>query len=168
MGVEALPEQRRSQSCRYERERVLHGWPDLDAEACLQPVQVRHAACERKIALLRASWTYFDDVASRVSPELRKGPRGGGRDRDAIVRHANGAEIYEFAKKVGVITPLDARERPDDLRAHRDAFCAAIRDYNTRGASARTWMVQYVIRHSAYHMLDHAWEMEDRDLSGGS
>jgi len=123
------------------------------------------AACERKIALLRASWTYFDDVASRVSAELRKGPRGGGRDRDKIVRHANGAEIHEFAKKVGVITPLDARERPDDLRAHREAFCAAIRDYNARGVSARTWTVQFVIRHSAYHMLDHAWEMEDRDLS---
>ncbi|HVC75084.1 MAG TPA: hypothetical protein VND96_01055 [Candidatus Micrarchaeaceae archaeon] len=126
------------------------------------------AACERKIALLRASWTYFDDVASRVSAELRKGPRGGGRDRDKIVRHANGAEIHEFAKKVGVITPLDARERPDELRAHRKAFCAAIRDCNARGAAARTWTVQYVIRHSAYHMLDHAWEMEDRDLSGGS
>jgi len=126
------------------------------------------AACDRKIALLRASWTYFDDVASRVSADLRPGPRGGGRDRDKIVRHANGAEIYEFAKKVGVITPLDARERPDDLRTHRDAFCAAIRDYNARRASARTWTVQFVIRHSAYHMLDHAWEMEDRDLSGGS
>ena len=126
------------------------------------------AACERKIALLRASWTYFDNVASRVSPDLRKGSRGGGRDREAIVRHANGAEIYEFAKKVGVITPLDARERPDDLRAHRDALCAAMRDYNGRGAPARTWTVQYLIRHSAYHMLDHAWEMEDRDLSGGS
>jgi len=126
------------------------------------------AACERKLALLRASWTYFDHVASHVSAELRKGPRGGGRDRDKIVRHANGAEIYEFAKKVGLNTPLDARERPDDLRAHREAFCAAIRDYNVRGAAARTWTVQYVIRHSAYHMLDHAWEMEDRDLSGAS
>jgi hypothetical protein len=126
------------------------------------------AVCERRIALLRASWTYFDDVASRVSAELRKGPRGGGRDRDKIVRHTNGAEIVEFAKRVGVNTPLDARERPDDLRAHRDAFCAAIRDYNARGAPARTWTVQFVIRHSAYHMLDHAWEMEDRDLSGGS
>ena len=129
---------------------------------------ISEAACERKLALLRASWTYFDDVASRVSAELRRGPRGGGRDRDKIVRHANGAEIHEFAKKVGVITPLDARERPDDLRAHRVAFCAAIRDYNARGAPARTWTVQFVIRHSAYHMLDHAWEMEDRDLSGGS
>ena len=126
------------------------------------------AVCERRIALLRASWTYFDDIASRVSAELRKGPRGGGRDRDKIVRHTNGAEIDDFAKRVGVNTPLDARERPDDLRAHRDAFCAAIRDYNARGAPARTWTVQFVIRHSAYHMLDHAWEMEDRDLSRGS
>jgi hypothetical protein len=126
------------------------------------------SACERKIALLRASWTCFDDVASRVSAELRKGPRGGGRDRDRIVYHANGAEIQEFAKKVGVVTPHDAWRRPEDLRAHRDAFCAAIRDYNARGVSARTWTVQFVIRHSAYHMLDHAWEMEDRDLSGES
>ena len=123
------------------------------------------AACERKIALLRASWTYFDAVAARVSAELRKGPRGGGRDREKIVRHANGAEIYEFAKKVGVTTPLEAREHPDELRAHRDVFCEAIRDHNARGASARTWTVQYLIRHSAYHMLDHSWEMEDRDLS---
>jgi hypothetical protein len=129
---------------------------------------ISEAACERRIALLRASWTYFDDVASRVSAELRKGPRGGGRDRDKIVRHANGTEIVEFAKRVGVITPLDARERPGDLRAHRDAFCAAIRDYNARGVPARTWTVQFVIRHAAYHILDHAWEMEDRDLSGGS
>src|SRR5437773_10655639 len=97
------------------------------------------ADCERKIALLRASWTYFDDVASRVSAELRKGPRGGGRDRDKIVRHANGAEIQEFAKKVGINTPHDAWRRPDDLPAHREAYCAAIREYNSRGAGPRTW-----------------------------
>ncbi|HEY8988242.1 MAG TPA: hypothetical protein VIM39_04415, partial [Candidatus Limnocylindrales bacterium] len=59
--------------------------------------QMSEAECERKIALLRASWTYFDDVASRVSAELQKGPRGGGRERDAIVSHVNGAEIYEHA-----------------------------------------------------------------------
>lgn len=130
--------------------------------------QMSEAECERKIALLRACWTYFDDVASRVSPELRLGPRGGGRDRERIVRHANGAEIDEYAKKVGVITPLDARQDPVALRAHRDAFCEAIREHNARGASARTWTVQFVIRRSAYHMLDHAWEMEDRDLASGT
>jgi hypothetical protein len=130
--------------------------------------QMSGSECERKIALLQACWTYFDDVASRVSPELRKGPRGGGRDRDRIVRHAYGAEIEEFAKKVGVVTAADAWRSPAELRAHREAFCAAIREYNGRGASARTWTVQFVIRHSAYHMLDHAWEMEDKDLSAAS
>lgn len=125
------------------------------------------AECERKLALLRACWAYFDDVASRVSPELRKGPRGGGRDRDAIIRHVNGAEIVEFAVKVGVTTPPDAWQKPDPvkLRAHRKAFAAAIRDYNSRGPSARTWTVQFLLRRCAYHMLDHAWEMEDKDLS---
>lgn len=125
------------------------------------------AECERKLALLRASWTYFDTVASRVSAELRKGPRGGGRDRDRIIRHANGAEIEEFAKKVGVVTPEDVWQHPDPVRiaAHRDAFAAAIRDHHARGAAPRTWTLSFVIRHSAYHMLDHAWELEDRDLS---
>jgi hypothetical protein len=126
--------------------------------------QMRGDECERKVSLLRACWDYFETVASTVSAELRKGPRGGGRDRDRIVRHVNVAEMHEFARKVGVSTPLDAWQNPDDLRAHRDAFCAAIRAHNARGAAARSWTVQFVIRRCAYHMLDHAWEMEDRDL----
>ena len=127
--------------------------------------QMSDDECERKISLLRACWTYFDDVSSLVSAELRNGPRGGGRDRDKIVRHVNGAEIHEFARKVGVVTELAAWQSPADLRVHRDAFCSAIREHNARGATARTWSLQFVIRRSAYHMLDHAWEMEDRDLS---
>jgi hypothetical protein len=73
--------------------------------------------CERKIALLRAAWTTFDDVVARVSPELRKGPRGGGRERDEIVHHVNGSEIEEKAKKVGVRTSPDAWRDADELRA---------------------------------------------------
>ena len=131
--------------------------------------QMSEAECERKIALLRACWTYFDDVSSRVSAALRKGPRGGGRERDEIVRHANGAEIYEFATKVGVRTPLEARRDPVALGAHREAFVEGIRAFNAVGpAAGKWWTVQFLIRRCAYHMLDHAWEMEDRDLSGDS
>ena len=77
------------------------------------------AELERKIALLRACWAYFDATAVRVSPEMRRGLRGGGRDRDQIVRHTLFAEAHEFAKKVGVVTPLEALLAPDGLLAHR-------------------------------------------------
>jgi hypothetical protein len=101
--------------------------------------QMSEAACERKIALLRASWTYFDDVASRVSAELRQGPRGGGRDRDRIVRHVNGTEIQENGRKVGVRSSHDAWRDPDALRAHREALCPGIREFNARGPAAGSW-----------------------------
>jgi hypothetical protein len=130
--------------------------------------QMSDPECERKIALLRACWTYFDDVASSVSAELRKGPRGGGRDRDRIIQHVNNVEISDFSRKVGLTAPIEAQQDPDALRAYREEFTAAIRDYNERGAPARNWTVQFVIRHSAYHVLDHAWEMEDRDQSGAA
>lgn len=47
---------------------------------------------ERELALMRASWAFFDEVRSRVSVEMQRGPRGGGRDRDHIVRHTFAAE----------------------------------------------------------------------------
>src|SRR5919197_1699832 len=45
------------------------------------------AELERKLRLLRAAWAFFDQVAARVSPEMRKGVRGGGRSSDEIIRH---------------------------------------------------------------------------------
>ena len=122
--------------------------------------------CDRKIALLQASWQIFDQTAARASAELKKGPRGGGRDRDQIIRHVNGAEIHEFAPKVGVKVPLETREDPKALREYRKAFVAAIRDYHERNAPARSWALQFLIRRCTWHMLDHAWEIEDKNLSG--
>jgi hypothetical protein len=122
------------------------------------------AQCERKIALLEAAWAILDDAAGRVSAELRKGPRGGGRERDEIVRHVNGTEIFEYGQKVGVRVPLETRDDPEALRAFRAAFIEGIRATNARGAAAgQAWTVQFLIRRCAWHMLDHAWELEDRD-----
>jgi hypothetical protein len=63
------------------------------------------AELERKLTLLQACWACFDDVAARVSPGMRKGPRGGGRDRDTIIRHTIRVESEDFAKKVGLVVP---------------------------------------------------------------
>jgi hypothetical protein len=126
------------------------------------------AELERKIALLRAAWGTFDAMAARVSAELRKGPRGGGWEKDRIIRHVNGAEIDEFAPKVGVKVPLETRDDPEALLAYRDAFVDGVRGHHARGEAARTWALQFLIRRCAWHMLDHAWELEDRDLTTAS
>ena len=119
---------------------------------------------ERDLTLMQACWAYFDTVRSRVSAEMRKGPRGGGRDRDRIVRHTFGAE-QDFAAKLGVRAPEGALLTDDGLRAYRDAYCAAIRAFHAEGKPARNWPLRYLIRHTAFHTMDHAWEMEDKDLT---
>ncbi len=126
---------------------------------------VSSAALERELALMQACWACFDEVRSRVSAEMQKGPRGGGRDRDRIVRHTLGAE-QDWAAKLGVRTPDGARLTDEGLSAHRDAYSTAIRAFHAQGKLARTWPLRYLIRHTAFHTLDHAWEMEDKDLSG--
>jgi len=128
------------------------------------------AELERGITLLQACWAYFDGVAARVSPEMRKGPRGGGRDRDRIIRHTIRTESEDFAKQVGLRIPEEAALSPDGLRHHREAYVAAMRAYNAGQVPRRmrTWTLPFLIRHSAFHTLDHAWEMEDKDMSAGS
>jgi hypothetical protein len=125
------------------------------------------AELERAITLLRASWAFFDGVAARVSPEMRKGPRGGGRDRNRIIRHTIRNESEEFAKQVGLRIPEEAALTPDGLLQHRTTYVEAMRMYNAgEGKRMRSWTLPYLIRHSAFHTLDHAWEMEDKDLTG--
>ena len=124
------------------------------------------AELDRKLALLQAAWTFFEQVGARVSAEMEKGPRGGGRDRDRIISHVLRNEQGDFARKVGVMEPPDVMLSPDEVRAHHEDFVAGIRDFNARGAMAgRSWTVPFLLRHTAFHALDHAWEMEDKDLS---
>jgi hypothetical protein len=121
-------------------------------------------ALERELALMRACWAFFDDVRSRVSAEMQRGPRGGGRDRDIIVRHTVITEL-DWAKKLGIPKPNDVMLTDEGLNAHRDAYCSAIWGLHSQNKMARTWPLRYLIRHTAYHTLDHAWEMEDKDLT---
>jgi hypothetical protein len=125
------------------------------------------AQLERGITLLRACWAFFDDVAARVSAEMCKGPRGGGRDRDQIIRHTVRTESEDFAKRIGLRIPEGAALTPGGLRQHRQAYVAAMRAYHAGEVKRRmrSWTLAFLIRHSAYHTLDHAWEMQDKDLS---
>ena len=124
------------------------------------------AELDRKLALLQAAWSFFDDVAARVSAEMQKGARGGGRDRDEIIAHVLRNEQGDFAREVGVPEPPVLMIAPEQRSQHREDFVAGIRDYNAQRLRAgRSWTVPFLIRHTAFHALDHAWEMEDKDLS---
>jgi len=118
---------------------------------------------ERRLDLLGACWAYFDDIAARMSPDLRPGPRSAGRTRDQIIRHVYLNEPEQWSKKVEVRTPLENVLNSAGLAAHRAAYVDAIRTYNAEGKPARGWPIQFLIRRTAHHVMDHAWEMEDRD-----
>jgi hypothetical protein len=136
--------------------------PSQTERAVLSPADL-----ERRLDLLRACWATFDDVAARVSPELRPGARSAGRPRDQIIRHVCINEPEQFSRKVEVRTPRDVVMTPDGLTAHRQAYLDAIRAYNADGKPARSWPIQFLVRRTAHHVMDHAWEMEDRDPTPG-
>ena len=152
------------------------GTPSVDfwgisfSPAAAEPEPIPEEELERKLTLLRAAWEFFDGVAARVSPEMAKGPRGGGRDRDEIIRHVTRVESLDFASNVGI--KLDDHDGLSGkaLRDFREDFVAAIRAYNAGEVEKRmrTRNLPFVIRHAAFHTLDHAWEMEDKDLTGVS
>lgn len=129
--------------------------------------EVDDETIERRLELLRAAWAEFDDVAARVSTDLRPGARGGGRERDAIIRHVLVVEGSDFAKRVKVPTDFeDPGSRTLQHRAaHRERFVDAMRQWRAEGKPMGRWTVLYLLRHSAYHVLDHTWEMQDRDLT---
>jgi hypothetical protein len=141
-------------------------WGISFSPCSLEPDPMNAAELDRKLSLLQACWAYFDDVAARVSAELRKGPRGGGRDRDRIISHTVRVESEDFARRVGVVVPEGGALEPDALVPYRSAYVEAMRAYQRDGGSMKSWTLAFLVRHSAFHTMDHAWEMEDKDLSG--
>jgi hypothetical protein len=128
-----------------------------------QPVSSE--ALERELTLMQACWTFFDSVRFRVSAEMQKGPRGGGRDRDQIVRHTLANEM-DWAGGLGLPSLFSENMTEEVIGTHRAAYCNAIRAYHAEGKMSGKWPLRYLIRHTAYHTMDHAWEMEDKDLTG--
>lgn len=123
---------------------------------------VSTAGAARLASIVEAAWTTFDQVAAGAPAELRKGPRGGGRDRDKMIGHVIGADAA-YAREIGLKAKelgfgdrgayLDLRaEMLDVLRMPSDGSPLA----------GRRWTSRYAAHRIAWHALDHAWEIEDR------
>ena len=134
------------------------GVPDVDR----RPTSDGDAA--RDVTILEAAWATFDRVAAGAPAELRKGPRGGGRDRDRMVAHVREAEDA-YANQIGIRGSWAADGGPGD-GARRALLVAVLRVPSDGSALAgRRWTARYATRRIAWHVLDHAWEIEDR-ISG--
>ena len=136
------------------------GVPSRPTAADSRSVDTADAA--RLASIVAASWSTFDRVAASAPAELRKGPRGGGRDRDKIVGHVTEADWY-YAREIGIRIP---QPRPGD-RPAIDEQRAAILDVLRQPSDGtpladRRWPARYAARRIAWHSLDHAWEIEDR------
>ena len=122
-----------------------YGAPAMPARDELKPMTPVETS--RMIALVEACWKYLDNVRAKAPKQLRKGPRGGGRDTDEMYEHVVGAEL-EYAKRIGL------RMKKLDRKALLESFGNPNRD--------EKWPVPYAVRRTAWHALDHAWEIEDR------
>jgi hypothetical protein len=117
---------------------------------------------QRLAAIVDAAWTVFDRVAAKSPAALRKGPRGGGRDRDKMIRHVIESDHY-YAREIGVRLPEPDSTDRKAVKAERRAVLDVLSQPSDGSPLAdRKWTLRYAARRIAWHAIDHAWEMEDR------
>jgi hypothetical protein len=124
---------------------------------------------ERMREILQACWLAFDAAVEQgEGKELRKGPRGGGRDLARIIEHVVAAE-EGYLKALGWKPAADERAgagqrviqlRNDVLRGLQAAAAGRLPRVGPRGGER--WPPRFFVRRLAWHAVDHAWEIEDR------
>jgi hypothetical protein len=141
------------------------GVPSIPIQAEKEPLD--EAAFQRYRTLLHACWQAFDHAAQQAEgKELRKGPRGGGRDLDKIIQHVVGAD-QAYLRSLGWKAEKGMHMEGDLLRT-REAILHTLDKAVKEGLPAqgprggKIWPARYFVRRVAWHLLDHAWEIEDR------
>jgi len=143
------------------------GAPSIPLEADRRDVGSRELV--RLQALLEHCWNALDQAArSARGRELRRGPRGGGRELEAILEHVVGAEAGYVRRIAGPAVRLDGVDAADAAREVRTviqeamgrAVLEGLPESGPRGGAI--WSPRYFVRRTAWHALDHAWEIQDR------
>ncbi|MBN1174144.1 MAG: hypothetical protein JXA67_18375 [Micromonosporaceae bacterium] len=136
------------------------GAPGAIPVADVKPVTAELATWH--VALLRASWALLDRVAILAPHALRKGPRGGGRELGKILDHVVAAEAA-YARRLGIrCRPPIYRDRLG-VSALRAEIVAVLGKPSDGSLFVPTgWPARYAVRRIAWHVLDHAWEIQDR------
>ena len=143
------------------------GAPDAMPAADQRPFTP--ADLPRAEIMMQACWQVLDTaVQAVIGKTLTKGPRGGGRDLESILTHvyeAENAYLRRLGRKPAPDADLSLNERLAQQRqAILETLTAAARgelpEQGPRGG--KIWPARYYVRRATWHVLDHAWEIEDR------
>ena len=140
-----------------------------DAALASDELPVADDELRRLQALLGACWNTLDSAAKAAAGhELRTGPRGGGRDLGAIVEHVLMAEVG-YLGRLGVKVSATGEAAQAQRQARQAALegleLSAHGQIPARGPrGGLRWLPRRFVRRAAWHILDHAWEIEDRAL----
>ncbi len=138
------------------------GAPNLIVSADMQPTDI--PTLQRNISLLQAAWELFDETIVSSAAQLRKGPRGGGRDRDDIAHHVLEAE-RAYGRKIGIYNKPFIYDDQVARFAFRQEIAAVLRKSSDESSLLPGgWPIPYTLRRMAWHVIDHLWEIEDRQL----
>ena len=145
------------------------GAPDLAPSKDSNPIDEN--VLQRLQAILKACWRAFDAATkSAAGKELRKGPRGGGRELEGVIQHVIGSDGSYLSTLGWKIKPDDAEDTGQKLKSTRKGIlegltAAANGEIAARGPrGGLRWSPRYFVRRVAWHVLDHMWEVEDRIL----
>lgn len=139
------------------------GVPSAIVDHDRRPASVTEA--RRLAALVEAAWTTFDRVASQAPAELRKGPRGGGRDTAKMIGHVVEADSA-YAREIGIKHQPPQPDDPDAVAALRRSILEVLSNPSDGSPlPGRKWTPRYATRRIAWHAIDHAWEIEDRSIA---
>jgi hypothetical protein len=137
------------------------GVPEKPSRVDTEPLKRAEAA---KLAeLVQASWDELETIYKVTPEQLLKGPRGGGRDREKMYAHVIGAEAG-YSRRLGLKPKQPDNSDTAAIAAMRADLIAVLRKPSDGSppAGGKGWTQRYAARRIAWHVLDHAWEMQDK------
>ena len=144
-----------------------YGVPDKTPERDEHPID--EADLKRFQKLLEAYWRALDGAAKAAKgKQLRKGPRGGGRELEGIIEHVLGANVSYLGRLAWKGEKREVQDLSEAIGQASQETSAALAaaaqgELPERGPRGGVlWQPRYFVRRAGWHVIDHVWEIEDR------